>query len=62
MTGLHFSTAALLVAVGQLLTAIGQKNATAFYASCTAIMTCFLPSVLSWLNPTKGPDASGTAP
>ncbi len=61
MTGLHFSTAALLVAVGQLLTAIGQKNATAFYASCTAIMTCFLPSVLSWLTPTKGPDASGTA-
>lgn len=58
MSGVHVSVAALLVAVGELLTAIGQKNATAFYTSVTAILACFLPSVLSWLNPTKGPDVT----
>jgi|GEM_PF-1375579 hypothetical protein len=58
MTGVHVSVAALLVAVGQLLTAIGQKNAPAFYSSVTAILACFLPSVLTWLTPTKGPDVS----
>jgi hypothetical protein len=56
MSGLHVSVAALLVAVGELLTAIGQKNTVAFYSSVTAILACFLPSVLSWLNPTPGPD------
>ena len=56
MTGVHVSVAALLVAVGQLLTAIGQKNAPAFYSSVTAILACFLPSVLTWLTPTKGTD------
>ena len=50
MTGVHISIAALLVAIGQLLTAIGQKNAPAFYSSVTAILACFLPSVLSWLE------------
>jgi hypothetical protein len=56
MTGVHVSVAALLVAVGQLLTAIGQKNALAFYSSVTALLACFLPSVLTWLRPTKDPD------
>ena len=56
MTGVHVSVAALLVAAGQLLTAIGQKNAPALYSSVTAILACFLPSVLTWLSPTKGPD------
>ena len=56
MTGVHVSVAALLVATGQLLTAIGQKNAVAFYSSVTAILACFLPSVLTWLTPTKGPE------
>jgi hypothetical protein len=56
MTGVHVSLAALLVAVGQLLTAIGQKNAPALYSSVTAILACFLPSVLTWLTPSKGPD------
>ncbi len=56
MNGVHLSYAALLVALGQLLTAIGQKNASAFYSSVTAIMACFLPSVLNWLSPTKGSD------
>jgi hypothetical protein len=56
MTPVHVSIAALLIAVGQLLTAIGQKNAPAFYSSVTAILACFLPSVLIWLTPTKGPD------
>ncbi len=61
MTGVHVSTAALLVALGELLTAIGQKNAPAFYSSVTAILACFLPSVLSWLTPTKGPEVPSTA-
>ncbi len=56
MTGVHVSVAAILVAGGQLLTAIGQKNALAFYSSLTAILACFLPSVLTWLTPSKGPD------
>ena len=56
MTRVHVSVAALLVALGQLLTAIGQKNASAFYSSVTAILACFLPSVLTWLTPIKGPD------
>ncbi len=55
MTGVHVSIAALLVAAGQLLTAIGQKNAPAFYASVTAILACFLPSVLAWLKPETPP-------
>jgi hypothetical protein len=58
MNKLHISVAALLVAVGQLLIAIGQRNAAAFYSSVTAIVACFLPSVLTWLTPTKGPDVS----
>ncbi len=49
------SIAALLIAVGQLLTAIGQKNSLAFYSSITAILATFLPSVLTWLTPTDGP-------
>jgi hypothetical protein len=59
MSGVHVSVAALLVAVGELLTAIGQKNAQAFYTSVTAILACFLPSVLSWLKPSdpKGSDS-----
>lgn len=61
MTGLHFSTAAFLVAVGELLTAVGQKNAPAFYSSVTAILACFLPSVLSWLTPTNNPDVPSSA-
>ncbi len=56
MTGVHVSVAALLVALGQLLTAIGQKNAPAIYSSVTAILACFLPSVLTWLTPTNEPD------
>lgn len=55
MKGLHIASAALLIAVGELLTAIGQKNAPAFYASITAIMACFLPSLLSWLTPPDPP-------
>jgi hypothetical protein len=51
MSGIHFSSAALLIAIGQLFMAIGQKNAPAFYSSTTAILACFLPSVLSWLSP-----------
>ena len=59
MSGLHFSTAALLIAIGQLFVAIGQKNSSAFYSSVTAILACFLPSVLSWLSPTRNqPDDS----
>ncbi len=51
MSGLQVSSAALLVAVGQLCIAIGQKNSPAFYSSVTAILACFLPSVLTWLTP-----------
>lgn len=56
MSGFHVSVAALLIAFGQLLTSIGQKNSPAFYASVTAILASFLPSVLSWLTPAKGSD------
>ena len=55
MTGVHVSVAALLVAAGQLLTAIGQKNAPALYSSVTAILACFLPSVLTWPTPHQRP-------
>ena len=51
MNSLHFSSAALLIAVGELLTAIGQKNSLAFYSAITAILAAFLPSVLQWLAP-----------
>ncbi len=54
MKGIHVSIAALLISVGQLLTAIGQKNAPALYASITAILACFLPSVMSWMTPENG--------
>jgi hypothetical protein len=60
MSGLHVSTAALLVAVGQLCIAIGQKNSPAFYSSITAILACFLPSVLSWLAPVEPEQPSHT--
>ncbi len=53
MTTVHVSILALFAAIGELLTAIGHKNAQAFYASVTAILACFLPSVLSWLTPEK---------
>jgi hypothetical protein len=52
MSGFHVTTAALLIAVGQLFIAIGQRNSPAFYSSVTAILACFLPSVLTWLSPT----------
>ena len=64
MSAVHISIAALLVAAGQLLTAIGQKNSPAFYAAVTAVLACFLPSVLSWLTPPAPPAPpadSGTA-
>jgi hypothetical protein len=64
MKALHVSTAALLIAVGELLTAIGQKNSPALYASITAILASFLPSVLTWLTPPAPPAPpadSGTA-
>ena len=59
MKGLHVSVAALLVALGELLTAIGQKNPSAFYASMTAILACFLPSVLTWLSPANASELPG---
>lgn len=55
MKALYISYAALLVAVGQLLVAIGQKDVEAFYAAVTAILACFLPSVLNWLKPPAPP-------
>jgi Na+/citrate or Na+/malate symporter len=61
MTGKHFSIAALLVALGQLLVAIGTKNPAALYASITAILACFLPSLLTWLTPPAA-EPKGKAP
>ena len=55
MTLKGLSMAALLIAVGQLLTAIGQKNAPAFYSSITAILACFLPAVSEWMTPPAKP-------
>lgn len=53
MTAAHLSIAALLVAIGQLLTAVGQKNAPAFYAGVTAVLACFLPSITEWFTPSQ---------
>ena len=55
MKPVHISIAALLIATGQMLTAAGQKNVAAFYAALTAILACFLPSLLDWLTPTIPP-------
>jgi len=55
MHHLHVSVAALLIAAGQLMVAIGQRNEPAFYASLTAVWACFLPSVFLWLNPPAQP-------
>jgi len=54
----HVSIAALLIAAGQLMVAIGQRNEPAFYAALTAVWACFLPSVLSWLNTPPQPPLS----
>ena len=41
------SYAALLIAAGQLLVAVGQGNPTAASAAITALILAFLPSVLA---------------
>jgi hypothetical protein len=45
----------LLISVGQLLTAIGQKNGAAFYASVTAVLACLVPAVVTWFKPAPSP-------
>ena len=55
MSGLHVSVAALLVAVGELLTAIGQKNSAAFYPASRPSWLAFCRPYW-WLTPSPGPD------
>lgn len=55
MKGIYVSYATLLVAIGQILVAIGNKDSEAFYAAATAVLACFLPAVFHWLTPPAPP-------
>lgn len=55
MKTVHVSMSVLLVALGQLLVAIGRRNASAVGAGVTAILLAFLPAVTDWFGPDPTP-------